>query len=80
VTVPELTDLGGQVLSVYPALLARLPVMVGQSYISVQVRAGGGSKLIGNGIGRPAHQWDLDLQVYRDTADGHGLGGLCIGD
>jgi hypothetical protein len=75
-----LADLGGQLLNVDPALLARLPVTVGQNSVSVQVRAGIGSKLIGNGIGRPAHQWDLDLQVYQDTADGHGLGGLSVGD
>lgn len=44
------------------------------------VRAVIGSALIGNGIGRPAEMWDLDIQVTAATAAAHGLEGLRLGD
>lgn len=72
-------DLGGQLLNVDPALLPALGIHLGDS-VSVTVRGRVPSKLIGNGIGRPAHQWDLDLQVDAGNAEGWGLTGLLIGD
>ena len=74
-----LHDAGGRLLNVDPALLPALGVDVGDT-ISVTVRGTVGSKLIGNGIGRPAHQWDLDLQVDSANAESLGLSGLVIGD
>jgi hypothetical protein len=44
------------------------------------VRAVIPSALIGNGIGRPAQMWDLDIQVTAATAASHGLAGLRLGD
>lgn len=79
--LPEpLVNLGGQLLNIDPGLLAMLPLDLGESGVSAQVRGSVGSKLIGNGIGRPAHQWDLDLQVDKAIATDHGLGALAIGD
>jgi len=75
-----LADLGGQLLNVDPELLARLPIAIGDKSIAVTVRGKVGSKLVGNGIGRPAHQWDLDLQVNAETAGSHGLEYLALGD
>ena len=73
-------DLGGQLLNVDPAFLTGLPIELRTESIRAEVRAHVGSKLIGNGIGRPAQQWDLDLQVTVGTAAGVGLEHLCIGD
>lgn len=76
----EAADLGGQLLNVDPAFLAGLPITFGPGSLTAGVRGRVGSKLIGNGIGRPAHQWDLDLQVTTHTAATVGLEHLCIGD
>jgi hypothetical protein len=48
-----------------PDLLASLPVSSGPAagQLAVQVRAVYGSAVGGNGIGRPAAGWDLDLQL-----------------
>lgn len=73
-------ELGGQLLNVDPAFLAGLPIEMAATSIRVGVRGHVGSKLIGNGIGRPAHQWDLDLQVTAGTAATVGLEHLSIGD
>jgi hypothetical protein len=73
-------DLGGQLLNVDPALLAGLAISSEAGGVRVGVRGLVGPKLIGNGIGRPAHQWDLDLQVTADTAAGLGLEHLRTGD
>lgn len=73
-------ELGGQLLNVDPAFLAGLPIDIGADTLTVGVRGLVGSKLIGNGIGRPAHQWDLDLQVTAHTAGAVGLAELRIGD
>ncbi|WP_018680374.1 DUF4438 domain-containing protein [Actinokineospora enzanensis] len=60
-------------LNVDPALL---PALRGRS-----VRARVPSHLVGNGFGRPAHQWDLDLQVGPAEAAHWRLGDLvCIDD
>jgi hypothetical protein len=57
---PEIT-----VLNLDPAALARLPVSLGADGTSVTagVRLLAPSKVAGNGIGRPAVGWDLDLQL-----------------
>lgn len=44
------------------------------------VRAVIPSALIGNGIGRPAQMWDLDIQVTAFSAASFGLAGLKLGD
>ena len=75
-----LCAVGAQVLNVDPAVLDRLPIAIGDRSINVDVRGSVGSALIGNGIGRPAHQWDLDVQVDVCTAPALGLGGLVLGD
>jgi hypothetical protein len=66
-------------LNVDPALLPDLGVEAG-SRLRANVRAALSSKLIGNGIGRPAQQWDLDLSVTAATAQRWGVAELCIGD
>jgi hypothetical protein len=71
---------GARLLNVDPQLLPQLPLTVGEGAVTVAARGIVGSKLIGNGIGRPAHQWNLDLQVDERTAAGWGLAGLSIGD
>lgn len=71
---------GGQLLNVDPHLLASIGVVVGEDAVRASVRGRVGSKNIGNGIGRPAHQWDVDLQVDTATAAGLGLEHLALGD
>lgn len=73
-------DLGGQLLNVDPVFLSGLPITPRAQGVEVGVRGRVGSRLIGNGIGRSAHQWDLDLQVTADTAPVFGLETLRIGD
>jgi hypothetical protein len=53
------------VMNTDPALLAALPVQVSPDggTVTAAVRAVLPSKLAGNGIGRPAASWDLDLQL-----------------
>jgi hypothetical protein len=46
----------------------------------VPVRAVVGSQLVGNGIGRPVQQWDLDLSVTAATSGRWGLDQLRLGD
>jgi hypothetical protein len=63
------------VLNVDPDLLAALPVSGtdpgSRQAVAVQVRTVLPGRLAGNGIGRPAAGWDLDLQV--GAGDGHDL-------
>lgn len=67
------------VMNVSPQLLARLPVAeAGAGALQVSVRCEVPSRLAGNGVGRPAHMWDLDLQVQGD--DDGGAGGIRLGD
>jgi len=57
------------VLNAAPGLLAALPVAwQGHGPMTVGVRAALPSKLAGNGIGRPAAAWDLDLQLGTGAA------------
>jgi Domain of unknown function (DUF4438), N-terminal/Domain of unknown function (DUF4438), C-terminal len=80
---PEVT-----VLNAAPGLLAALPVLwPGHGPMTVGVRATLPSKLAGNGIGRPAAAWDLDLQFGASAAGGGtsavplpGADGLLLGD
>ncbi len=58
---PEVT-----VLNLDPDLLGLLPVGLGGedgAAVTVGVRMTAASRLAGNGIGRPAVAWDLDLQL-----------------
>lgn len=71
---------GGQLLNIDPALLPALGISLTAASIGLAVRGSVPSKLIGNGIGRPAHQWDLDLQLDFAGAGALGLAGLSIGD
>jgi Domain of unknown function (DUF4438) len=59
-------------LNTDPAALRCLPITVDGDGASVTagVRAVVPSKLAGNGIGRPAVGWDLDLQLGRPAAEG----------
>ncbi|GLZ40867.1 DUF4438 domain-containing protein [Actinokineospora sp. NBRC 105648] len=61
------------VLNVDPSLLPALT-----DRLSVRARVP--SELVGNGIGRPAHQWDLDIQLDPDTAPRWHAEDLRIGD
>ena len=64
------------VLNVAPAALPLLPVATGPDGVTARVRAVVPSKLAGNGIGRPAVGWCLDLQL--SPADGDVLLGDLI--
>jgi len=76
------------VMNAGPGLLDTLPVAwPGEGPMTVGVRAILPSELAGNGIGRPAAAWDLDLQLSAgpdepDAVDGRppGAGGLLLGD
>jgi hypothetical protein len=64
------------VLNAGPGLLAALPVSwPGHGPMTAGVRAVLPSKLAGNGIGRPAAAWDLDLQLRPGDAGPAGTGG-----
>ncbi len=71
---------GARLLNVAPALLARLPVTLADGAVECAVRGAVASKLIGNGIGRPAQQWSLDLQVDSGAAPLWELSRLAVGD
>jgi hypothetical protein len=76
-------------LNTDPGALAHLPVSIGGNgaVVTVAVRAVVPSKVAGNGIGRPAAGWDLDLQLgWPDPAAGSArrvsgsAQGLVLGD
>lgn len=82
-------------LNIDPGLFAVLPMVrpsaSGDGPVSVGVRCLVPSKLAGNGLGRPAVSWDLDLQLRSPDsvrsggngagrADGAGAGDLLLGD
>ncbi|OFE14375.1 DUF4438 domain-containing protein [Humibacillus sp. DSM 29435] len=75
-----LAERGAELLNVDPGILPRLGVTIGDAQVSATVRGVVGSEVVGNGLGRPAHQWDLDLQVDASNADRLGLHRLAIGD
>ena len=66
------------VMNLDPAAFAALPVQVSAdgSTVTAGVRAVLPSKLAGNGIGRPAASWDLDLQLTQASAADVLLGDL----
>jgi hypothetical protein len=73
------------VLNTAPAAFAALPVAVTDGgRVLAGVRMIAASKLAGNGIGRPAAGWDLDLQLSApggQSGDGSGgTGSLLLGD
>lgn len=57
------------VLNVDPTLFASLPVSTDDGVASVDVAGVLPSKVCGNGIGRPAQMWDVDLAVVPDSPD-----------
>jgi hypothetical protein len=63
-----------------PDALGLLPVETGTDTVKVSVRASIPSHAIGNGIGRPVEQWDLDIQAGADVASSLGIGELRLGD
>ena len=68
------------VMNLDPDVLALLPVAVPDRHdaaVTVGVRMTVPSKLAGNGIGRPAAGWDLDLQLPPGP---DGIGNLLLGD
>jgi hypothetical protein len=73
---------GVMTMNIDPDLLAALPVDVpgpGEGgAVTVSVRMSVPSRLAGNGIGRPAVAWDLDLQLSPRGPDG--AGDLALGD
>lgn len=75
-----LAGAGAMLLNVDPAFAAGLPMQVGADGARVSVRGSISSALIGNGIGRPAHQWDLDVQVDEAGSAALGLARLALGD
>jgi hypothetical protein len=64
------------VMNIDPGLLAALPVRLSGDTVTAGVRLAVPSQLAGNGIGRPAAGWDLDLQLDSDAAAGLLLGDL----
>jgi hypothetical protein len=68
------------VLNIDPAALAALPIAIAEpgDALTVGVRLAVPSKRAGNGIGRPAAAWDLDLQLC--PGDVAQPGGLLLGD
>lgn len=81
------------VMNLDPGILPALPISLpeagtGTEAVTVGVRVTVPSRLAGNGIGRPAAAWDLDLQLPPPGPDGAGgpasgdsvLGGIALGD
>lgn len=71
---------GVRLLNTDPDSLGLLPVNIADGVVRAGVRGVVPSCVVGNGIGRPAEMWDMDLQLTADTAEHHGLGGLRLGD
>jgi hypothetical protein len=68
------------VVNVAAPMLQRLPVRDDGDLLRVAVRAVLPSKLMGNGVGRPSPQWDIDLQLTAATAAGFAATELALGD
>lgn len=67
-------------MNIAPTALPILPVDLRHGQVSVDVRAAIPSYTAGNGIGRPAQQWDIDIQVDPQSADQLHLGEMRLGD
>jgi len=69
--------------NISPDALGLLPVEVGADSadsVTASVRACIPSHTIGNGVGRPIEQWDLDIQADVTVAASLGLADLRLGD
>ena len=64
-------------LNTTPEALAALALTPRDALVHAGVRATFASRQVGNGIGRPMHMWDVDLQVGPEDAR---AAGLCLGD
>ena len=71
---------GAELLNVDPGILPRLGVHLGEAQISAAVRGVVGSEIVGSGLGRPAHQGNLDLQVGTSHSGRIALQHQAIGD
>lgn len=71
---------GVTLLNTDPAAFAALPLAVNAGRVIASVRMIVPSKLAGNGIGRPAAGWDLDLQLAAPAPGPEGAAGLLLGD
>ena len=72
---------GAVVMNAGPGLLEALPVSwPGHGPMTVGVRMILPSKMAGNGIGRPAAAWDLDLQLTARAGGAAGVPGAAAGD
>ncbi len=67
---------GVLLMNVSPDALSLLPIDISRNAAVASVRAVLPSSTAGNGVGRPAHQWDLDLQVQPADVPGLRLGDL----
>jgi hypothetical protein len=66
---------GVAMINVDPGLLSQLAAGT-----RVGVRGRLPSHLAGNGLGRPAQQWDIDLQLEPESAARHGVADVRLGD
>ena len=72
---------GAVMMNAGPGLLEALPVSwPGHGPMTVGVRMILPSKVAGNGIGRPAAAWDLDLQLTARAGGAAGMPGAAAGD
>lgn len=67
-------------LNADPEAVAKLAVRVADGVVTAGVRAIVPSALAGNGLGRPAQMWDVDLSVSAANAAEFGLADLRLGD
>jgi hypothetical protein len=68
------------VMNLSPTMLRLLPVRDVDGGLVVGVRCVLPSALMGNGVGRPSAQWDIDLQVDATIAQRWGADRLRLGD
>jgi hypothetical protein len=66
--LPAWLPAGVSVMNLDPGLMAALPISQVEDHVVVNVRMVLPAGLAGNGLGRPAAGWDLDLQI--DAGDG----------
>ncbi len=71
---------GVRMLNTDPEALAALRMTASGDALRIGVRGRVPSEVVGNGIGRPAELWDLDLQLSAPDAGRYGLAGLRLGD
>ncbi|MBH0008690.1 DUF4438 domain-containing protein [Salinibacterium sp. SWN1162] len=76
---PESLHADIAMLNLSPGLFDRLPKIVVDGVTVFDVVGELPSKVCGNGIGRPAHQWDVDLAVVKTSSE-LGESGMRLGD